>query len=404
MLGALSASAELPIAKVNNWELSLDGRINTFVSYSTGDRQPKGTALWQGIEDKPDADGNISMTRIRSGFIQNVLGFTLKKKLTPDTLVTGRFAIWVGVSQARSRFDNPALDAREVYFKVEGPWGGALAGRDLSLFGRGAILLDYEIEHEYGLGHPCAIRMVQGGACGHAGHGILFPGYNAGIVYNTPELAGLQLSAGAFDPSVVTERGYERTPYPRVEGELAFKIPKYFHASVSGMWQRIGHNDNLELNVDASGVSYGAGAFLGPLGLGIAGFAGQGLGIYAALENYPVFSDDKFVLRHQQGFLGMASLTLGDTKIAGGFGVTQISKTENDPPEPFTQLNFPRKQTGLSAGVYQSIMKTIVLAAEFFRATYQFNQAIDTDSPAMDVIITPRQTVNFVNVGATLIF
>lgn len=399
-----TAHAEIPIAKANNWELTLDGRINTFLSVSRGDRQPKGTALWQGIEDKPDADGNIGMSRIRSGFVQNVLGWTLKKQLMPDLLVTGRFATWVGVSQTRSKLDFPTLDAREVYLKLEGPWGAFMAGRALSLFGRGGIMLDYEIEHQFGLGHPCMVRTVQGGACGHAGHGILFPAFNASIGYITPSFGGLQVAVGMYDPSAVQERSYERTPFPRFEGEISFKVPQYFHAEVSAMWQRIGHNENLELNVDAAGLSYSAGATLGPVQLGAAGFLGQGLGIYMAMENYPIFTDEKFVLRHQSGFLGLGAINIGHTKIAGGAGVTQIKTTENDPKGPFPALNFPKQQLGISAGVYQNVMDTVVFAAEYFRATYTFNEAVDPNDPMSMKSVTPKQNVNFFNVGATLIF
>ena len=74
------------------------------------------------------------MTRIRSAFMMNSLGFNMIKQVSPDLKVTGRFSLWVGVSQERSKTDNPSIDARELYIKLEGPWGGLLAGRALGLF------------------------------------------------------------------------------------------------------------------------------------------------------------------------------------------------------------------------------------------------------------------------------
>src|SRR5258708_3085491 len=222
LLGATRTRAEIPLTKYNDWQLTMDGRLNTFFSYSFGDAQPISVPTWQGIEDRAAGTDHIAMARIRSGFISNVLGFTVRRPLSETNTLTGRFAIWVGVSQARSKSDNPSLDAREVYMKVEGPWGGMLAGRNLALCRRGAILLDYDIEHAYGLGHPCSIRTVVGAACGHAGHGLLFPGYNAGIVYNTPELGGLQLSAGAYDPAVQPGKNIDRPPPPRGEAQTPF--------------------------------------------------------------------------------------------------------------------------------------------------------------------------------------
>ena len=45
-------------------------------------------------------------------------------------------------------------------------------------------------------------------------------------------------------------------------------------------------------NVDSLGVAGSLGVNLGPLQIGGTGFAGQGLGIWAAIENYPAFSAD----------------------------------------------------------------------------------------------------------------
>jgi hypothetical protein len=397
------ARAEIPIAKANGWDLSLDGRLNTFVSIASGDGLPV-SPTYEGIYDYSNASGKIMKTRVRSGFIQNVLRFTLRKQLTSDTTVTGRFGTWVGVSEADSKIAVPSVDMREVYIKVDAPWGGVLAGRNLSLFGRGAILLDYEVHHGYGLGSPCTIQTVQGGACGFSGFGILFPAYNAGIVYNTPEFAGFQLSAGAFDPSSVSTASYQRTPYPRVEGELTFNVPKYFKASVSAQWQQIGQNAKPFLDVDASGVSASAGVTLGPVQLGAAGFVGQGLGIYAALEDSPIFSDSIGVIRHQQGILGLGSVTFGDTKIAGGAGITQIKKTVNDGAGPLTAqtTEFPAQQLGISVGIYQHVKDTLVLALEYFRASITWQSEQDQANPGN--VITPKQNVDFVNAGVTAVF
>jgi porin-like protein len=401
---ASEARADIPLANANGWNLSVGGRLNTFVSFATGDGLPNGIPNYEGVYDYSDAAGNIIKTRIRSGFIQNVFGFTLKKDLSSDTTVTGRFATWVGVSESQSKVDYPALDVREVYIKIDAPWGGVLAGRNLSLFGRGAILLDYDIVHGYGLGSPCAIQVAQGGACGFAGYGLLFPAYNAGFVYNTPALAGLQLSVGAFDPSAVSTASYQRTPYPRMEGDLTYGLPRYLKISVSGQWQRIGQNAAPFLNVDAVGVSGSVGVTLGPVQLGGAGFIGQGLGIYSAMEDSPIFSDSIGVIRHQQGVVGMASVAFGDTKIGGGAGVTQVLKTANDGLGPLTAATteFPKQQLGISVGVYQHIKDTLVLALEYFRSEITWQTEVDPANMAN--IIVPHQNVNLVNAGITLVF
>ncbi|MEP6652835.1 MAG: porin [Myxococcales bacterium] len=389
------AAADIPLVKANGWDVFLDGRLNTFASVSAGDAQPNGVAPWQGIEDRAAGTDNIGMSRIRSGFITNVLGLSLTKQLTPRLKVTGRFAIWAGVSQDRNKSDAPALDAREVYIRMEGPWGSVLAGRTLSLFERGAIMLDYDIHHAHGLGHPCAIRTVRGGACGFAGHGLLFPSFNAGVVYSTPDIRGIQVSVAAYDPATVSERSYERTPYPRTEFELTYRFRRLFHVFADGLWQRIGSNLDSELNPDAWGLAAGAGLELGRVALGVAAHTGQGLGLYVPMENSPLFSDDNYVLRKSRGLVGMGSLTFGTTKIAGGVGVSQLMKTGFEPAGPLA-ITFPSQQLGVSAGVYHGISETLFLALEYFYGYYSW---YDSTSAG-----TPRQGVNFFNAGVTLVW
>ena len=396
------ARAEIPVAKLKEWDLSLDGRVNTFFSYSFGQPQPLSVPTWQGIEDR--GTDRIAMTRIRSGFISNVLGLTLRRPLNDSTTLTLRFATWVGISQARAKSNNPVdtptLDAREVYLRVDGPWGGALAGRNMALFSRGAITLDYDIEHGFGLGHPCALRTVQGAACGHAGHGLFFPGYNAGVVYNTPELVGLQLSIGAYDPAVNSERTYERTPYPRFEGEATWHWQKYVRAFVGALWQRFGENSVAAQYADSSGINYGGGLELGPVQLGFTGYFGQGLGFYTPLENSPLFSDDAGVVRRSRGYVGMAALKLGNTKLAGGYGASMLDKTENEPAGPFPSQTIPKRQLGASVGLYETFAP-LVLALEYFRGRYDWYLVTDANGgPPLD----NSQVVNFINAGVTAFF
>jgi len=135
---------------------------------------------------------------VRTGFITSVLGFNLTKTLAPGLTVKGRVALWMLASSARTWGDEPAVNAREAYFKLDGQWGGFSRVARVALFA-GAILLDYDIEHAMGLGFPCTISLrtnISGGACGHSGFGVLFPGFHAGLVYNTPSSPAWQLSVG----------------------------------------------------------------------------------------------------------------------------------------------------------------------------------------------------------------
>jgi len=413
------AVAEISIVKRDGLELTVDERVNGFLSYAYGDATPPGVAEWTaGLFEPADPNsGKIAVTRVRSGFVQDVLGFTIKKDVAEGYKLIGRFALWAGASDERKPVlgQQPDVEAREAFVKIEAPWGAVEAGRNLGLFGRGGILMDYDIVHGNGLGFPCSTRTILGGACGFAGHGVLFPAFNAGILYNTPNLAGLQVTVGLYDPSVNSERGYEITPYPRLEGQIAYGFRDKFKVFGEGMWQRLVNTAPLMVMgmvvtdasgkpvdqvADANGVAAGAQFNMGPLQLGGSFYSGTGLTLIIPIFNTPIFSDQNNVLRKGIGYAGMASLTFGGTKIAGGAGVSQLKLTSLE-SEPYSQIVPPKQQLGISAGVYQTFWKQLTLAVEYFRGQYTWYKYQQmTGAP----IVTPTQNVNFVNVGLTVAF
>ena len=257
---------------------------------------------------------------------------------------------------------------------------------------------------------PRGTKIVAAGACGHSGYGVLFPGFHAGLVYNTPTLAGLQLSAGLYDPAQIGEGSYRRTPLPRVEAELTYKLPDHFRAFAGTLWQRLSRNQTdpvtmviSKQNQDASGLNYGFMVDVSPLAFGFSGYLGKGLGLYTPLEDNPFTNlEPSGVLRKQNGYYGAASLTFGQTKLATGLGISRLQRSADDPSDS-GDSKVPRQQVGISAGVYQGLYKTVIVALEFFRAQttwYNHGQALGADT----AIIRPVQTVNFINVGATLVW
>ena len=420
VLGHRNAAADIVLAKQNDWEVTLDGRINAFINYSQGDRTPDGVAEWTaGLFEPVDPNtGKIAVIRVRSGFVQNVFGMNLLRDVAPGYRLVGRFALWVGASNERKPVlgQQPAVEAREVYLRLEAPWGTIQAGRQLGLYGRGGILMDAEIVHANGMGSPCSTRSILGGACGFAGHGVLFPAFNAGFLYSTPSLAGIQLTVGLFDPSVNSEKAYEVTPYPRLEAQLSLNLKNVFKVFGEAMWQRLINTNpirdvmgNLVLDAsgnptrqvaDASGVSAGASLSLGPLQVGGSFYHGRGVTLIVPIFNTPIFADQSNILRQGQGFAGMASLTFGGTKIAGGAGVSQLKLTSAE-MEPYAQLVPPKQQLGISIGLYQTFFKQLTWAVEYFRGQYTWYQY--QQSPA-DPIVSPKQNINFINTGLTLVF
>ena len=389
----------------------------------------KATRRLQGLPSGPrvcssclsPSSGKIAVTRVRSGFVQNVLGFNLGKDVAPGYKLGGRFALWAGASNERKPVlgDQPDVEAREAFVKLDAPWGSLQAGRDLGLFGRGGILMDGEIVHGTGMGSPCSTRSILGGACGFAGHGVLFPAFNAGFLYSTPNFAGIKATVGVYDPSVNSEKGYEITPYPRLEAQLAYNLHDTLKVYVEAMWQRLINSNPLRDEVtgdplldangkprdeiaDANGVAAGAQISVGPLQLGGSFYQGKGLTLIVPIFNTPILTDQNKnpVLRGSLGFAGMASLHFGGTKIAGGVGVSQLKLTPYE-HAPYSDQVPPKQQLGISIGLYQTFFKQLTWAVEYFRGQYTW---YGYQKLAGDPIVSPKQNVNFINTGLTLVY
>jgi len=425
------AAAEFSLAKQDGWELKLDGRLNTFISFVQGDKTPEGVAEWTaGIFEQASPSGKtIMVTRIRSGFVQNVLGFSLSKEVATGYRLTGRFALYAGASNERKPLlgAQPTVEAREAFIKLEAPWGTVKAGRDLGLFGSGGIFMDYEIVHANGLGSPCSTRQILGGACGFAGHGILFPGFNAGVLYSTPKFVGVQATVGLFDPTVNSEKGYEITPYPRLEAQVSYNYQDHIKVFGEAMWQRLINTAPLmdanmnpaldaagnkqDQKADAQGLAAGAQVSWSPVQVGGAFYTGTGLTLIVPIFNTPILTDKVGVLRKGQGFVGMASLTFGGTKIAGGAGISQLKLTPTDAQGlPFSGVVPPKQQLGISIGLYQTIFKQLTWALEYFRGQYTWYPFKSQDAPDANGVLqpgtvgVPTQNLNIVNTGLTLSF
>jgi hypothetical protein len=438
-----TARAEVTLGKGADWQIFTDGRINGFVSYANGDGFPiasldpngqqvaiRGGGLEPGdaaIEPGPEEVGPNGMTkrtqghhesmRVRSGFLGNILGMGARKKLTNDgTTLKGYISIWAHIESEERRKYRPVLaDVREGYLKAEGPWGSVLVGRSLTLFSRGATEIDFLYGHGYGLGYPGSVD-VNGPAAGHIGFGVLANGFAAGVVYATPVLGGLQLTVGAYDPSMLVG-SWERTKWLRPEAELTYDVEfgtlgklKLF---ANGGWQKLYLKDSDE-DTTAAGVGYGGRIELGPVHLGLAGHYGTGLGLNYALQSSDANVGSiaqKYELRKTDGYYAQGQLALGKFDVNLGVGITRVhlndsdrvddrnddsdetTPTPNDDMNPAAQdpvgYSVIKQQLGISAGVVYHFTKVLHFDVDYFRANFAW-------------YLGEKQAMNFVNAGATI--
>jgi hypothetical protein len=375
-----------------------------------------------------NADNKLQKTRIRSGYVPSNLAFNFRKQMAPQLKVSSRVEIGFQITNIDPAFvaDPTWMEPRAVYLDLAGGWGSVRAGRDISLFPRGNLFMNYEIGHAYGLGFPCAYEKMFGGACGHVGFGTLWPDFRAQITYTTPSIADIMsLSVGIFDPRTVPTYSWDQTPLPRVEGEAnanySWQEGWGIKLWANGMHQRIGTSADIDVDMDpatppvrqdftqdAYGTGGGVQANLGPFKAGFAGYMGQGMDAFVTFTFNPIYigqggsvanHDRRF--RPTRGFLGQASFAFGDTWVMGGFGQAHFDRIDTDIPiETVDAFPLIRSHTGISAGVFHRI-DHVVLGLDYFNARYAFDPRVVT-TPAGPTAVEVSQVVHIFNAGVTL--
>jgi hypothetical protein len=417
------AAAEIPLGRYGGWHLSTDGRVNAFLSVADGDPLPdqEPAIAGAGTVDNTVSAGDLLSTRVRNGLLTSILGFTLFKEFGPDFKVTARVGLWMNISTSRHQNVPGFVDSRELYGKIEGRWGSVLAGSDSDL-SRGGILIDARIAHEYGLGYPCGIRDASGVGCGMVGFGAPFPWFNPGFIYSTPNLGGLHLSLGIYDPATIDNGRLDRTPLPRFESEVKFDFKELVHVFASGFWQVLegtvqrtdpatGMQVASDLHTDAWGAQVGGMLSLGPFMLGGAAYEGTGYSPLAAQSQ--LSADSAGVLRNSRGAFGLGAIVVDalSLKLAGGMGIWHLDKSQNDPGTMRadgtpTNPQLIRENLGMTVGIYQTA-GPVHFAVEYFRAQhtwYPFGVQSATNPAVAAGVATPEQVLNFVNAGMTVVW
>jgi hypothetical protein len=417
---APAAPAKTPAVELGTfagWKVSFNGRVNAFYSYGWGNQlvsnTPEGAPLVEGSgvglnDNQTDANGNFHTGRIRNGFVPNVFSVDISRNLTDTTTMLAHLALWSDIETNLSVYIQAQTYMQEGYLRLEGPWGQFTAGRQLALFSRGAVDIDFLYAHGNGLGWPCNFNFIYA-TCGQIGFGVLFPFFRPGFMYTTPSLGGLTLTAAAFDPAILAGK-WERVVMPTLQAEAAFTTKiggtGLFKLFVSGLFQRLSAKRDfpnlVNKHVDQEGVAGGMRLEIGPMRLGLAGHYGKGLGFYYAQENSgaaaynatnladPVDAARDGDLRTFRGFYGQLAGFFGPFMLAAGAGVSQLIPLAWETGAALPPL--PKQNLGINGVFNYFISDNLIFDIDFFRAQFTWYATTFT------------QNVNAVNTGITMKF
>ena len=221
LVGAVNtADAQLTMQMTNGWSATFSGNVNAFWIYnSTSSLTTPGNYETSG-----------KLNGIGTGLLPAFFTFEAKgKEGNTDLGVHFGFAPQVSAGRnVASSFGTDAagaqIDMRQVYLTVGGTWGQILAGKELGLFERQAILTDMTL---FGAGVATGFR---GTSLGRIGYGYLYTDFRGQFTYSSPAGKVAQISFGVFEPTTTGAGGFgtPTTPFtygdlPRFETEITFK-------------------------------------------------------------------------------------------------------------------------------------------------------------------------------------
>ena len=396
-----TSDAVVVVGGDNGWEVSFDGNINAFYTMNDADDGYTALGYQEPLNDNSGrfntaAGGfpDIDQARVQTGFLPAFFSFNVKSPTVNGLTATGRisFAPQIQNSNIKNQvhqggtflaapgIQGASIDTREVVVNVDGDFGTFSFGRTLSIFGRQAILKDQTL---FGVGAPTGSS--GGTTAGRIGRGYTYPNFNARFSYKTPNMNGIQVELGLYDPSREQLAGnniLDQTDTPRFEAEASYTTT-FNNGSlqiwVDGLWQDIESSlTGADDNVTVSGFGAGGDLKLGAWNVLGYYYTGEGLGrsLQFVGGTRCDATGDSCQEADADGFLVQGSYTFnGKTKIATSYGESNEDGLDAVAGTAGATAN-PSRDVELSmwtVGVYHDINSWMKLIAEYSNVENEYD-------------------------------
>jgi predicted porin len=266
-----------------------------------------------------------------------------------------------------------SLDVRQVFLTFGNKeMGTVLAGRNIGLFQADAILNDMTL---LGVGANGSNAAPTNTSLGSIGYGYIYTDWLAQINYTTPDISGVKVTLGIFDPVESLTDGTGATPKsaPGFHGKIAYKPNDTLYLSASFLFerqefQRADATGTLLLGqkMTYNGAGFDVGGKFDFGGFQIAAWAyyGKGLGTTGLF----VWSADTNPLsagygENRKSYGGLAQVTYKipetNLKLGVNYGTSRLSRADREINDLLVRNNQK-----ISLGVYDQLTPNLLLLAE----------------------------------------
>jgi predicted porin len=368
-----------------DWKLTANGNVN--VHYINASCENETVPVITGGVACRGSAGEEHSSSISNGLLPAALAIGASTTQNGyDLSVT--FGFYPGIStndgspnlQQGAPLPNTALgttgiDMRQVFMTFGNDrLGTFLLGRNIGLFGADAILNDMTLPGVgAGSGNYAAPANT---SLGSIGLGYIYTDWLGQINYTTPDLQGLKVTLGVFDPLEPITQGTS-TPEgsPGFHGKIAY-TQDAFYVSASFITQK--HNGVANVgDFDSTGFDVGGKVTLGSVEFLGWYYVGKGMGTTALYLRGATAAGAE---RDSDGFLAQVTYKLGDTKLGINYGESNLDLASGEAPSDLVQTN--KKYT---LGAYHSLTTNLTLLGEFSDVKSESHNGIENDGSNFNV-------------------
>jgi predicted porin len=366
LFGATSASAVG--FKAGDWDLSIGGEVNGFLTRAHCDNNAHAIALGLACTTTNEK----SATAVQSGLLPSAL--VISAKTTQEGFDIGvTFGMYPGINSqvgnANSAGNPVALGTDNVDFRQnfltfgDKDMGTIKIGRDLGIFGSDAILNDMTL---LGVGSPQATIAPSNTTLGRIGIGYIYADFMPQISYISPSVSGLQGTLGIFSPlnfvSVIGPGVAQANSTPMLQGKLTYD---YDLGGVTGRgWTGFAYEHNSQLATGRGATGYvaelGAKAAYSDFEGLVYAYKGRGVGTTGLFIGGLSPQGNR---RNSYGGYAQLAYHIGKWKPAVSFGMSRLKWASGENATTAPGLVFTNK-SGIAA-VYYSLTKALTLVGEF---------------------------------------
>ena len=381
--GAVLASASVANAGITwdagEWTVDMNGNVNAYAIVADN----KDTAQAVGALTNTKSNDSTASS-INTGLLPSWLGFTATTRQNDiDTSVTISFQ--PGASTTGALAGGGGAENRQAFLTFgDKSWGSVKVGKDLSLFGSTAILNDMTL---LGVGSQGIVGSSGGTTTtlGRIGTGFIYADWNGQITYTTPNMNGLSVSVGVFQPwnstasSAISdtstgnseEFGFQGQGSFSWTGDFAGKVwAGFFSQEVTGLT-----GGDERANAFEAGVS----ATVANINLVAYGYSGEGVGTTGILRDGFDATGKK---RDSDGGYVQATYVIPTgTKLGVSYGVSKLDDNAADSGDSLVEEN-----SMFTVGAYHPLTKHLNLVAEYSKVESEAHDTVgDSESDIFSV-------------------